>query len=336
MEKNSKLQAIVLMATYNGEKYLKDQINSILRQTISDFLLLIRDDGSTDNTIEIIKSFAKDDKRIKLIENNYSNHGAYRNFWHLLNYAKKELNGDYYFFSDQDDVWEIDKIESSISKMKEGDNGNPILLYSDMSVIDENNHLIYASYDKVMNIKRAIPQATFYTRDIFWGCTMAFNMELLKKIPLISLDDSRINIISHDTYLAEYASLYGEVFFLNKTTIKHRKHSKNVTGDSTLKYSCGTVLSKVFGSSYEEKSKKHARTYAQSLIALSTFKNNGLITEESKRIEYSIQYGGLKGVKQLIRYKVIKPNFSRTILTYIVMLSKSYRKYLSYWMNLKP
>ena len=230
MEKTPKHQAAVLMATYNGESYIKEQITSILTQSISDLMLIIRDDGSTDNTVEIIKSFAETDPRITLLNNTGSKHGAYLNFWQLLHYAKKELNCDFVFFSDQDDVWAHDKIESSIAMMQEYNNNEPILLYSDMSVIDGNNNCIYSSYNKIMKIGKAIPQATFYTRDIFWGCTMAFNMELLKKIPLLSIDDNVISIVSHDTYLAEFAALYGEVIFLNKATIQHRKHTKNVTG----------------------------------------------------------------------------------------------------------
>lgn len=334
MEISRKPQVAVLMATYNGESYLKEQINSILEQSFSDFMLIIRDDGSTDTTIEIINSFAEKDSRIMLLENTDSKHGAYHNFWCLLYYARTELSCDYYFLSDQDDVWETDKIELSIAKMRECGNDKPILLYSDMAVIDENNNYIYTSYDKIMNIKSAIPQATFFTRDIFWGCTMAFNMELLKRIPLVSLDDNRIAIISHDTYLAEYAALNGKVVYLGKVTIKHRKHSKNVTGDSTLKYSSRTVLNKIFGSTFKEKSRKHARTYAQSLIALSTFARNGILTEEAIRIEDSIKHGGISGVNMLIRYRVFKKNFSRTVLIYIIMLSKSYIKYIPYWMNI--
>ena len=95
------------MATYNGENYVSQQLESIISQDYSDFDLYIRDDGSTDKTLEIIKSYIKEDNRILLIENQGNVHGACINFYELLKIAKKNIdNYKYYFLSDQDDIWQ--------------------------------------------------------------------------------------------------------------------------------------------------------------------------------------------------------------------------------------
>ena len=103
----------ILLATYNGAKYLEDQLNSILSQTYSDFRLLISDDSSTDNTKEILEKYKEKDERITVFyqENNL---GVIKNFEFLL----KKVENEYYMFSDQDDIWKENKIEKSIQKIK--------------------------------------------------------------------------------------------------------------------------------------------------------------------------------------------------------------------------
>lgn len=329
---NNEDSVAILMATYNGGKYLRKQLDSILSQTYSNFLLVIRDDGSNDDTNDILDEYKEKDNRVLVYKNESKVHGAFVNFWQLLYLAKKEILADYYFLSDQDDIWAPDKILNSIDKMK-NDKDIPVLLYSDMKVIDDEDVIIYKSYNEKMHINIAKPQATFYTRDIFWGCTMAFNYQLLSQIPLINIDDSRNEIMSHDTYLAEFAALFGKVVYLNQVTLNHRKHSNNVTGKSTLKYDLKTVINKIFENGINEKSKKHARTYAQSLIALREFRENGLVSPEGKAIEDSIINGGIVGCNALRKYRIRKANISRTVLTYYIMLFKLYKKHLPYWLN---
>ena len=105
----------ILLATYNGEKYLQEQIESILNQTYTDFRLLISDDASTDNTIKIIEEYAKKDKRILTFVQK-ENLGVIKNFEFLLN----KVENEYFMFSDQDDIWMKEKIEKSLAKIEEG------------------------------------------------------------------------------------------------------------------------------------------------------------------------------------------------------------------------
>ena len=118
----------VLLATYNGEKYLDEQLNSLINQTFKDINIFISDDNSTDKTINIIKRYMEIDPRIKLMVINKKKLGFVGNFEKLLKYSK----ADYLMLSDQDDIWFLDKIEKMYKRMKEVENNKqqPVLLHT--------------------------------------------------------------------------------------------------------------------------------------------------------------------------------------------------------------
>ena len=129
------------MATYNGEKYLREQIDSILKQTFKDWKLIIRDDGSKDKTIEILNEYEKKDKRIKVLQDNKGNLGVAKNFEELL----KNSSGEYVMFSDQDDYWMKNKIEKYIKVLEKLDKENlknPLLIHSNSYVCDKNLNIL--------------------------------------------------------------------------------------------------------------------------------------------------------------------------------------------------
>ena len=134
----------ILLATYNGEKFVKEQIESILNQTYENFNLIISDDASTDNTLNILEEYEKKDTRIKVFKKE-KNKGLIDNFEFLL----KNVTSDYFMFSDQDDIWKKDKIEKSINKLKEESLG---LVYTDLEIVDEKLNVIYPSYWKYKQI----------------------------------------------------------------------------------------------------------------------------------------------------------------------------------------
>ena len=127
----------IVMATYNGEKYIKEQIESVINQTYTNWKLLIRDDNSRDKTIEIIKEYEKKDARIRLIKDNKGNLGFVKNFEELIKNSKEE----YIMFSDQDDYWLENKLEvyhNRLNKLSEDDLKKPLLLHSNSFVCDKN------------------------------------------------------------------------------------------------------------------------------------------------------------------------------------------------------
>ena len=138
----------VLLATYNGEKYLKEQIDSILNQTYQNINLIISDDNSNDSTRKILEEYKKIDNRIKIYLQD-KNLGYIKNFEFLL--TKVESN--YYMLSDQDDVWLPEKIEKSMKTLKEK---NADLVFGDLEVVDEKLNTIYPSFGDFMLLNRKI------------------------------------------------------------------------------------------------------------------------------------------------------------------------------------
>ena len=232
----------ILMATYNGEKYIEEQCQSIINQTYTDWRLIISDDCSTDKTVEILKRYQKCySKKIFVYENNISSGSAKNNFYKLLDYSTSE----YVMFSDQDDVWKKDKIAVTYNKMIEmqteyGDN-MPLLVHTDLCVVDENLNVINNSLFSMQQMD--------YTRDklnnllvenIVTGCTVMVNRSLLDMVyqkPKYS--------IMHDSWLALIAASFGKIGFVNSSTIFYRQHARNLVG---AKKTCGMkyLLNKFF------------------------------------------------------------------------------------------
>ena len=162
-------QVDVLLATYNGEKYLKQQIESILNQTYKNIHLIISDDCSTDQTRKILKRYER--RENVTIYYQEQNLGYIRNFEFLL----KKVSNELYMLSDQDDVWEKEKIEKSVAKLEKE---NLDLVFGDLEVVDENLKTIYKSFNKYMKIDRKIKKyigdyRLQYLYNCITGCTIA-------------------------------------------------------------------------------------------------------------------------------------------------------------------
>ncbi len=206
----------VLMSTYNGERYLKQQIESILNQEKVEISLLIRDDGSTDTTIEIIKEMSKTNKNISFYIG--ENIGPAKSFMDLIKNSKE---ADYYAFSDQDDVWENKKIISAINKIQEKQE-EPSLYISALKVVNENLN--------EMSIKKVIGNFTFegeMIKNFATGCTQVFN----KKLCEILKEHMPNYIIMHDSWITRVCyAIGGNVVIDDNSYIKYRQHSNNVVG----------------------------------------------------------------------------------------------------------
>lgn len=228
MNKNN---VCILMATYNGEKYISSQIKSIINQTYKNWHLIIRDDGSDDNTPLIISRWSKKyPQKITVYFNNGNVHGATNNFWQLSKIAEVE-NYRYVMFCDQDDIWLKNKIEKSVNeiKSKEMQYGQiPILIHTDLTVVDQNLNVINESYEKYasLNFKRKDINHLLIQNNVT-GCTMIFNRSLLN----IALKcNNSTKIILHDWWFTLVASIYGKIFYLEIPTVLYRQHNDNVVG----------------------------------------------------------------------------------------------------------
>lgn len=214
-----KANVAILMSTYNGQKYIEEQIKSIINQSFSNWVLLIRDDGSKDNTVSIIKKYCKLDSRIHLVASN-KNVGTVSSFFYLL----KHSNANYYMFCDQDDVWKHDKVQVSVEKLESVSNHNmPLCAYSNLTVVDNSLH---PQKELLTQNWQSFPYLLF-TNNIF-GCTMIINQALKSKVLFDHLNIK--NIYMHDWWLALLGSAFGKVLFIPKSTMLYRQHGTNQVG----------------------------------------------------------------------------------------------------------
>ena len=213
----------ILMATYNGEKYIEEQINSILNQTYTNFRLVICDDCSTDNTYKLLKKIASDDDRI-VIYKNEKNLGYIKNFEKLLGMVESE----YFMLSDQDDIWYETKIEDSFRLLKKE---NADLVFTDLEVVDEELNTQNISFNKLMGYRRKILRCKDYNMvylyNIVTGCTILAKSKYLSNI--LPLPNNK-NLI-HDHYIPLVISLSGgKIQYVDIPTIKYRQHTNNQVG----------------------------------------------------------------------------------------------------------
>ena len=199
----------VVMCTYNGEKYLKEQLDSILGQTYPIEEILIQDDCSSDSTIDIIKRYQETYPIIKL-HINQSNMGVNHNFFSVMNKAV----GDYIAISDQDDVWELNKIEKQINTI-----GDKLLCFSRSRLFNSEDGSIIKEEQKAP--KHSLVRFVFL--NMISGHLMLIDSKILKLMPF--RDDLRL----YDYYLGLTAATYNSIAFCNEVLCNHRIHTSNVT-----------------------------------------------------------------------------------------------------------
>lgn len=209
----------ILMSTYNGEKYIRTQLNSILEQEYQDFDLLIRDDGSTDHTCEIIKEYAENYPNITWYAG--ENLGVQKSFFDLI--LKANLEKDYYAFADQDDKWLPGKISRAVSILEKYPKDVPVLYCSDKTIVNDKLEPLKVTVSRVMK------QATFgnaLVQDMCTGCTAVMSKSLLKIIRYKIPD----YVIMHDWWFYLTATCFGEVFYDTESYILYRQHGNNTSG----------------------------------------------------------------------------------------------------------
>ena len=217
----------ILLSTYNSEKYLSRQLDSLIEQTERDWRVLWRDDGSTDNTAEIYKSYAARDERFVVAELGV-NVGAMRGFEILLEMAES----DYIMFCDHDDVWLPDKIRNSLTAMQESENryakDTPLLVFGDLKVVDEDLNITDESYWHYAGIKPALTSdfATLAGANCVTGCTMMINHAAKR----VSLPFGK-HAMMHDHVIAlQVIANGGHLVKNDNIDILYCQHGDNVIG----------------------------------------------------------------------------------------------------------
>ena len=216
----------ILMACYNGEKYLKEQIGSIISQTYSRWKLYIRDDGSTDGTLEIVRNYSRIDNRITLIDDSEKHLGPSKSFMRLL----QSTHSDLYMFCDQDDVWLPEKIKKSLDAYDSfGNNNIPIVVHTDVVIVNEELDTLAKSHWKDCHLDPdRLKSYNFlalccYTQ----GNTMLFNDQAKQ------LCSPYTGLFMHDWWVStRVLRSNGVILSVKEPLVLYRQHTNNVMGFS--------------------------------------------------------------------------------------------------------
>lgn len=236
---NNKKVAI-LMSTYNGEKYIKEQLDSLLNQSYKNIEIYIRDDGSKDKTINIVKEY--ENKYNNVIFNQGENVGYINSFFNLLKLCN---DADYYAYCDQDDIWMEEKIERAVQKLDENSCDKPILYFSNLDFYDgEMNYLASAPKEKKYNFRNSLVEC------ITQGMTMVIN----KKARDTIIDNIPSVCLGHDWWTYMICSGFGKIIYDSKSLVKYRRHNKSVTleGESQFKLLIWRIKKFLLGDSLKQ------------------------------------------------------------------------------------
>lgn len=232
----------VAIATYNGEKYIEKQLNSIINQSLLVDEIIIVDDNSNDHTTDIIKSFKAKNNKIKLIKNTI-------NLGHIPSFklAIQSCKYDFVLLCDQDDIWNFEKVEISYKEIiKFSDTNKPIIIFSDLLVIDNFDRIIFKSFWDYHNFKISdltFKKALFF--NVVTGCTIMMNKFMKDQILLMPE-----NILMHDHWIYMIALSLGNFFYIDKPLVKYRSHNNTVTTKNRI--SMLQKISNILNSNYRK------------------------------------------------------------------------------------
>ena len=213
----------ILLASYNGEKYISEQLDSIINQTYKNWELIIRDDGSKDETVTILNKYEKKDERIKILRDDKGNLGFLKNFEELLFNAKEE----FVLFSDQDDFWLKNKLEKFVEKIRDLDEkvlSKPLLIHCNSLVCDDKLEIIKEEFIDSKIAKKTNSNIYFFEY-IVQGSTSMVNKKMIKEsLPFLK------NVTLHDRYFHLLSQFLGTRVFIDESLVKYRQHERNEIG----------------------------------------------------------------------------------------------------------
>ncbi len=210
-----------MLSVFNGEKYLAAQLDSIINQTLADFVLYTRDDGSSDSSPEILRHYSDRDARIKLV----SSHSGHLGLTPSLKVLLQQVREPVIFFADQDDEWMPHKMETMTLQVRLLQPAKPWVIFSDLLVTDSSLNVIHDSF---WDLARINPDQTSFSqvvrRNPVTGCASAINAKMLETA--LRMPDEAI----HDWWMATMAALEGMLLPVREPLVLYRQHNKNTIG----------------------------------------------------------------------------------------------------------
>lgn len=293
----------IALATYNGAGFLREQLDSILAQSKSDWQILVRDDGSSDGTVEIIREYCRNHGKIDLVKGAQGQPlGTVQNFAELL----RQSESDYVMLADQDDVWLPHKIEITLLKMKELESAHgkdtPLLVHTDLKVVDGDLKVLANSlwHFQKSDPERGAKLCRLLLQNVATGCTMMVNKALRDRALPIPLE-----AIMHDWWLALTAAAFGHIGYISEPTVLYRQHGRNDTGARS--WNAGHVLRQL--TDLQSTRQTMRRTQTQAAAFLHRF-NDELRPHDRALVE---AYAGIHEQGFLLRrYNLAKYGFAYT------------------------
>lgn len=309
MVNNTNLVSVV-MATYNGEYFLKEQLDSVLAQTYDNIEIIIVDDSSVDSTLSIIESYIAKYECIKLYVNE-KNLGVAKSFERGISFAK----GDFISFCDQDDFWLPNKIEILVNNI-----GQNLLIHSDAFLVDEKLNIIKNSLTSVKGRIRNTFAEYLFGNDVT-GCTAMISKKCIE-IAMPFPDD----FFMHDHYFALVASYFNKIKYIDDKLIMYRQHSSNAVGVSRMSYKRFILMNKSVVTGYESLCKKEFFSEeAKSLIDLA--KNYRYSIVKAKLMFSVLKLVSLnKGILKLMYFYLVtglgSPKFAEWLYDYAKLIRR--------------
>lgn len=222
----------ILLSTYNGERFLEEQLHSIFLQTFKDWKIIIRDDGSSDITLEIIKKWKNlYPKKIIFLNDVEQRLGASKSFSKLLEFS----DSPYAMLCDQDDFWKSNKIEVSFEALKSAEDKYgyemPLMVCSDLEVVDENLNILSKSFWKD---RKDTPDILNDFEKLIAHSVVTGNTIMMNKSAVLISTPIKTNFFLHDQWISIKVAKFGQIIFIKDCLIKYRQHNNNVLGSFKL------------------------------------------------------------------------------------------------------
>ena len=303
----------ILLSTYNGTKYLEEQLDSILNQTYSNYVIVARDDGSYDDTIQLLNKYAKKfTDKFHLLEQDLLNLGASDSFSYLIEYVLENkqslgLESAYMMFCDQDDIWSLEKIDKQIDEMikvekhQTGTKPIPVLIHSNLRVVSEDKSLIAESFVHYQGLEIERNRFTnLVISNVVTGCTVFINEALARKAVPVSKE-----AIMHDWWLSLVASAFGKLVFIDAPLVSYRQHDANAIGAKESVQS--TLVDRSFWQkTLGCKSNAHLSEVARQAADFRNRFGQELTTHDNIGLQISSCMGTKVGILQRIFYRIAR------------------------------
>jgi len=302
----------ILLTTYNGEKYLAAQLDSLLAQTYTNFTVWAQDDASTDTTWDILEEYkARFPDKFHLTRRTTNSGSSKANFLDLIT----TVRDDYLMLCDQDDIWLPNKIEITMAKMKAMEKlhpNTPLLVHTDLQVVDEQLNVISPSFKQ--HTKRNYNRMAFHqvlNLNNVTGCTAMYNLALANL-----LASPPTHCVMHDWWLQLVAVAFGKVGHINDATVLYRQHGQNVCGAKDvrkLSYKLNRLMN-----GRELKATLH-ETCNQAGCLLEIYSHMLTVAQKRMLNSYSAipQMSKLRRMTTLVKLRAFMPSFSRNIALFL-------------------